>query len=381
MKGALIVEPDGKFIDGLIKGGGGDVKKCFQCATCSSVCALSTEDRTFPRRQIARAQWGMKDQLVADPAVWLCHNCGDCTARCPRGARPGDVIAAVRREVIKGVAFPRVMGNILANPAGVWVLLVLSLLVLTPVAVLPVRPDASHSLEFAYLFPQARLEILFFTVCGLVTLALAVGAVRLVRALRAAGADSPLLPSLFPTLVEIVTHRRFGLCGEHRERLAGHLLVLVGFVGLAGVGTVVGMGSLVGLMHTPLPLLHPLKISANIFAAVILVGAVTLLAGRVADSDLRRSSTYFDWFFPLTLAMVVITGILSELLRLRQSEEWMFTIYFVHLVLILALLLSAPYSKFAHFLYRTIAMAATWQEREKSTPDRLLPAAGAAHDS
>jgi len=380
MNGVLIVEPDGKFIDGLIKGGGDDVKKCFQCATCSSVCALSTEQRTFPRRQMARAQWGMKEQLVADPAVWLCHNCGDCTVRCPRGARPGDVIGAIRREIIKRVAFPRVMGNVLGNPAGVWVLLVLSLLVLTPVAVLPVRTDATHSLEFAYLFPQARLEILFFTVSGLVTLALAVGAVRLVRALRAAGASSPLLPSLFPTLLEIVTHRRFGKCGEHRERLAGHLLVLVGFIGLAGVGTVVGVGSLVGLMHTPLPLLNPLKIFANLFAAVILVGAITLLTGRITDPDLRRSSTYFDWFFPLTLAMVVITGILSELLRLRQSEEWMFTIYFVHLVLILALLLSAPYSKFAHFLYRTIAMAATWQERE-STRDRLLPAAGAAPDS
>ena len=89
MNASAQVQPDSEFIEGVMRAGGGDLKKCFQCATCCSVCELASEERSFPRPQVAMAQWGMKDRLLQDPAVWLCHNCGDCTDRCPRGARPG----------------------------------------------------------------------------------------------------------------------------------------------------------------------------------------------------------------------------------------------------------------------------------------------------
>jgi quinone-modifying oxidoreductase, subunit QmoC len=376
MSAALTVQPDVEFLDGVLAGGGGDLKKCFQCATCSSVCSLSTGGRPFPRKQMAEAQWGLSQRLVGDPAVWLCHQCGDCSTRCPRGARPGDVLAAVRREVIKRVAFPRFMGNLVSNPLGVWALFTVPLFVLALIAVLPPHADSSRGFEFAQLFPQARVEALFFALSAAVLLALIVGSVRLLRAFRASGADGPLLPALLPVLGEIVTHRRFSSCEEQQGRSAGHMLLFFGFAGLAVVGTVTGIGSLAGAIHTPLPLLSPLKILANVCAAVILVGAVAVLVERVRDPERRRASTYFDWFFLLTLAGVAVTGIFSELLRLQQSETWMFTVYFVHLVLIFALFISAPYSKFAHFIYRTLAMAVTWQRREPSTqPDRFLPAA------
>jgi hypothetical protein len=41
----------------------------------------------------------------------------------------------------------------------------------------------------------------------------------------------------------------------------------------------------------------------------------------------------------------------------------MYPVYFVHLTLIFCLFLYGPYSKFSHFIYRTIAMAATWDKR------------------
>lgn len=376
MSAALLVQPDVEFIDDVIASGGGDLKKCFQCATCSSVCSLSTEGRPFPRRQIVKAQWGLKDQLIGDPAIWLCHNCGDCTVRCPRGARPADVMAAIRREVIKRVAFPGFMGTLVSKPVGGGALFAVAVFVLAMIAAFPLHPDVSRALEFAQLFPQARLEILFFTLGAAVLLAFVVGSVRLLRAFRASGAEGPLLPALLPVVAEIITHRRFSTCGQQEGRSPGHLLLLFGFVGLALVGTVIGVGSLLGVIHTPLPLFSPLKIVANIFATVILVGVLAVLLGRLTDREVRRTSTYFDWLFLLTLAGAVFTGLLSEQFRLEQIETWMFTIYFMHLVLIFVLFVSAPYSKFAHFIYRTLAMAVTWQRREPSTrPDRLLPAA------
>jgi quinone-modifying oxidoreductase subunit QmoC len=374
MPDTLVVQPDSEFIHAVIAGGGGDVKKCFQCATCSSVCSLSTEHRPFPRKQIVEAQWGLRDQLMGDPAVWLCYDCGDCTVRCPRGARPSAVMGAIRREAIKRLAVPRFMGSIVSNPQRLWLLFVFPMVVLSLIAVWPPRVGPGHALEFAFLFPQARLEALFFTISALVLAAYIAGAAQFLRTLRASGADGPILPALIPVLTEILTHRRFSKCEAEKDRYWGHLLVLYGFVGLAMVGTIVGIGSLANLMHTPLPLLNPLKIFANACALVIFVGVVLLLVERLRSKETRQASTYFDWFFLLTLAGAVATGILSEALRLEQSEIWMFAIYFVHLTLIFALFLYAPYSKFAHLLYRTLAMAATWEGDQRSYRRSLPPA-------
>jgi quinone-modifying oxidoreductase subunit QmoC len=210
------------------------------------------------------------------------------------------------------------------------------------------------------LFPQERLEQLFFTVSALVIIAYVVEMTRFVRALRTGGANGRILPALGPVLMEILLHRRFNQCTTEKRRSTGHLLLLLSFVGLAIMGTIVGIGTMFGLVRTPLPLLSPLKILANLCAVCGLAGVVLLIANRFKP-ETRATSTYFDWFFLLVLGSILLTGFLSEGLRLLQVETGMYVVYFIHLTLILTLFLSAPYCKFAHFLYRTVAMAATWE--------------------
>ena len=78
------LSPSKAFRKELMARGGRTVTRCYQCATCSSVCDLAPADAPFPRAQMLDAQWGLEEKVVYNPAVWLCHQCNDCTTRCPR---------------------------------------------------------------------------------------------------------------------------------------------------------------------------------------------------------------------------------------------------------------------------------------------------------
>lgn len=107
---------DVDFIRYLKKHGGDTMKKCFQCATCSVSCELSPKDNAFPRKEMIWASWGMKDKLMSDPDVWLCHGCMDCSQQCPRSARPADLMGAIRSYVYRAYAVPKFLGDWLADP-------------------------------------------------------------------------------------------------------------------------------------------------------------------------------------------------------------------------------------------------------------------------
>ncbi len=361
MSDAVLLKPDVDFVKSVVRHGGGDLKKCYQCATCSVVCTLSPDDAPFPRRQMIQAQWGLKDQLMGDPAIWLCHNCGDCSTRCPRGARPGDVFGALRSEAVKYFAFPGFLGRLLAGPAGLATLLVTGSIVFALLALVGpmgqgLAVEGEH--EFAHMYPLWLIEVFFFSLSGLILIAFAGGLVRFVKALRASGATAPILAGLVPAAIDIMTHSRFAKCGHERNRYVAHLTMFWGFIGLATISTIVGFGTMFGVMTTPLAQANILKILGNLSGAVAVVGIVLMLAQRIRDPVTRASSTYFDWFFGWTMAGVIGTGALIQFLRLAQSVPWMYVFYFVHLVLIFALFVSAPYTKFAHVAYRTVAMAA-----------------------
>ena len=353
-----LIQPDTKFIKSVVRSGGADLKKCYQCATCSTICTLSPDADPFPRKQMIEAQWGLKDKLLGDPAIWLCHNCGDCTTYCPRGAKPGEVFGALRMEAVKHFAFPGFMGKLVNSPKAWPVLFLIPIFLFAALWIWGPKGETPEQLEFASAFPLPSLEILFFTITGLVTLAFIIGLTKFVKALRASGADGKIIPNLVPAFIDIMTHSRFNKCEAERARFWGHLLTLWGFAGLAFMGTVVGIGTMVGFMHTPLAMTNPWKIFANICAGVIVIGLLIMLIDRLGNAEKRAGSTYFDWLFLWTLVGVVFTGIASQLLRIGELAAVMFPIYYVHLILIFALFMYAPYSKFAHILYRTVAMAA-----------------------
>jgi quinone-modifying oxidoreductase subunit QmoC len=226
----------------------------------------------------------------------------------------------------------------------------------------PESVSHGEGIEFANQYPLPLIEAFFFSVAGLVLLAFGVGLMRFVKALRESGANGSIAGNLLPVITETLTHKNFHDCGPNKPRYMGHLLTMWGFLGLATVGTVIGIGVMTGLMATPLAWTNPLKIFANICSVAMIIGAGMLLVERWNNPEKRASSTYFDWFFILVLFGIGLTGFLSQISRaIEGSGEQavlMFPIYYVHLVLVFMLFFYAPFSKLAHLVYRTVAMAA-----------------------
>jgi quinone-modifying oxidoreductase subunit QmoC len=381
------INPDKEFLSGVLTEGGEDLKKCFQCATCSVVCGLSNGQKPFPRKEMIWAQWGLKDRIVTDPDIWLCHQCNDCSVRCPRGARPGDVLAALRRETVLHYSMPPLLGRC-ANrvqylPLMLLVatgLLALALMLRGPLE--RIEPLAAvlglldHHGFYADLFPHWLLIGFFSFFTGLAFLGAAVGLVRFWRAMKAAdvaaggyAAARGMLSSVARTLAPIISHNKFGKCESRSSRRIAHLGAFYGFAALFLVSAwaVLALYVINPLIENdlayPFGLLNPWKILANVGAIVLIGGCALAIRDRIGNKEEAGASTAFDWLFVWLLLGVGVSGLLTEILRfaaepvdVRGLQYTAYAVYFVHLVLVFQLLVYLPYSKFAHVLYRTVAL-------------------------
>lgn len=353
------VFPSAEFRDDLAGRGGATAARCYQCATCSSVCQLAPDDGPFPRRQMLKAQWGLGDQLVNDPAVWLCHQCNDCTVHCPRDAKPGDVMQTVRSLVVEKLATPAFMGRLVAKAGSTWPLLLGApflfwVLVLYAVTGLQVPAEMK---EYKDVVPHWLIYAVFFPVAGLVTLAIFPSGLRFWNLLGSSGQRSgPFVPNLVPVLIEISTHKRFGSCDAAASRRWGHFALLWGFVGAAVTSGLLLLAIYVLKSEMPLPLLHPFKVLGNLSAVLLVVGGAILLYNRLVGGDRTGSSTAFDNFFLFVVILVIATGVLTEVGRFQFQPALNTWIYILHLTVVLCLFATFPYSKFAHMVYRMLAM-------------------------
>ncbi len=389
---AVRIEPDLKFIRALNVQGADTLKKCFQCGTCSATCALSPDSDPFPRKEIVWAVWGMKDRLLRDPDVWLCYQCNDCSTRCPRGARPGNVLNAVRQECVHHYSKPSFLGRWVSQPACVPLLLglpaallTLALLAKDPIEnALGISAGAEERIVFAYssVFPHWLLNAFFGFFTFLVVVVLITGMARFWRAMKAEAVENgnftprkPLLPSIGATLKKIITHRDFAECEASRSRLLSHLCVFFGFAGLSLVAIWVITARYNPLIQDdfayPFGFWNPWKILANLGGGAVVAGCLLMIWDRLKNSDDVGPGSYFDWSLISAILVVAITGFATEILHYQRLEPHRHIAYFVHLVFVFSVLIYLPYSKLAHLAYRTTAMVFaehTGRTREATSP-------------
>jgi quinone-modifying oxidoreductase subunit QmoC len=373
----LLVEPDLEFVRSLGKRGGVGFKKCIQCGTCAGTCTLSPDEQAFPCKEMSWATWGMKQHLLEDIDVWLCHQCNDCSTQCPRGAQPGDILSAIRQDCVQHYSSPRFLARWANQPQGLLLLLgisafflVLALKVKEPLEnILGFSEQLGDRIVYAYssVFPHWLLNI-FFGLFSFLTIILAMlGVIRFWKTLNRTGAIGNhthpvkgIWASIGTTLKSIIIHDKFSVCERSHPRLWSHMLVFFGFAALTVVTLWVIMAGLNPLLKKdfiyPFGLFSPWKLLANAGGLALLIGLALMTFERAKDSRKGMISSYSDWIFLTILGMVVISGFVTEVLHYVRLEPHRHVAYFTHLLFVFSLLMYMPFSKFAHIVYRTTAM-------------------------
>jgi quinone-modifying oxidoreductase, subunit QmoC len=380
------VQPDLDFIRYLKTAGGDTMKKCYQCATCSVVCPLSTDEHPFPRQEMIWGGWGMKEKMIADPNVFLCHQCGDCTVYCPRGAKPGDVLGAIRAYAYTALGWPTGLAKLASTAKGLPMLIAIPsviIFVLWAISGGMVIPGSEDFAKYGYqrFFGHwdfhwlsknvAFIDVIMLGAAGLAVVASYKGVTTMWKQMcEKEGGSTNFKPSLvqmaqdfvWPSVIEIIQHNRFKECITNRNREDGHKPLMYAFGGLfvvtawsAFANDVLGLW--IPSLHGPMSVWNPVKILANVSAVAMIVGCGILWVNRSkSEAEDNITPTFYDWFLIWEIMAVGVTGLLAEVARWAGLAAPGYILYFLHLVTVMMLFMYMPYTKFAHLIYRTTAM-------------------------
>jgi quinone-modifying oxidoreductase subunit QmoC len=377
MSDAYLVEPDVGFIKEVSQLGGQDVKKCFQCATCSVACPISPDTKPFPRKEMLATSWGLKDRLVGNGDIWLCHNCGDCSTKCPRGAKPGDVLAAVRAYAVSEYAIPKALGKAVNKPGMLPILLAIPAVLILVLGLLSnivglnwlnFSPTGAEIWGHSYI-NNLLVDVIMIPTFTAAIVIFGLGLIRFVNSIHNNALlegkttkekidPAGMVLSLIKVIPTILKHEKFSECTDNKDRSTSHMMVLFGFIGLLIVTGCFFIAEWILHIEGPYSQLNPIKWIGNLGGIALIIGSGLMIAKRMAKTD--QVSAYKDWYLLGLVMGLGVTGLLTEVIRLAGLHGLMGFIYFLHLILIWALFAYTPFSKLAHLVYRTVAL--TYQE-------------------
>lgn len=374
MADKYLIEPDLGFIKEVIDQGGDSVKKCFQCATCAVACPISPDNKPFPRKEMIATSWGLKDKAFRNMDIWLCHQCGDCSAKCPRGAKPGDVLAALRSVAIADYAAPKKLGKLVNDPSKLYMLFAAPAVIFLALGIL-LKIFGIHWLNFhpggdeivhAKFFNTWLVDMIFVPLAGFVVFTFALALRRFFNdihqnAVLEGKTDKKDIDwkefgqAFINVIPKILQHTKFTECTENRDRSTSHMMVFYSFIGLFIVTNIFFVVLYVFQIHGPYSQLNPVKWLANISGVALVIGSALMIKDRwVKRAD--QSSSYKDWYLLLLVFGLGLTGMLTEMTRLGGAAFLSYLLYFIHLMFVFNLFAFLPFSKLAHLVYRTVAL-------------------------
>ncbi|MBK9739837.1 MAG: 4Fe-4S dicluster domain-containing protein [Actinobacteria bacterium] len=358
-----------------------DVSACFSCGTCTAICPLADNDATFPRRIIRLAQVGLKDELLSSKELWTCYHCGLCSDSCPQDADPGEFMAAARRYAV--ASYDRTgLARILYTRPAIGSVLAVVIAAFFAVFLYSGRgPQNTEEMEFFTFIPDNMIHWTGIAVMVLMAVAGVAGVVTMVRGVaRRDGVTFTSLVSgrtaltrtgaaLWSALgVESLGQTRYRRdCKDdepveplYRRRWLIHAMAIWGFLGLM-VATGLDWGlALIGVKETgtAIPIWYPSRLIGTIAGLMLIYGVMWFMINRATKYNRAASiSTGSDWLLLILLMITGVSGFVIEAaLYMPNPPSWGYWMFLFHVAIALELMLLLPFTKFAHAIYRPVAL-------------------------
>ncbi len=359
-----MVGVDPEFAEVLKSLGAKNVTVCFNCGNCTAICPLSTNEHMFPRKIIRYIQLGLKEKALKAPEPWICHACGECSVTCPRQAFPSEIMNSARTYAFAEFSTPKFIGKLFCSPKFIPVLVAIPVILFAIFAGITGISIPEGEVAFSKFIHHSYIETVGLAIglyVGIVTIS---SAWKFWKALELK--SKSFISDLIGAVILILKHARFKECETNVFRYYAHTLTFYGFLllGLAALGDAVYF-DILGREELTLPIWDPVKIIGTVGGILLLIGIVWIIGKRLAERKRIGAPNYNDWFFMITLLIVAVTGITIEVSRFLNVASVAYPTYVVHLIAVFCLLTYAPYSKFAHLLYRGLVYVYLEAERKE----------------
>jgi nitrate reductase gamma subunit/ferredoxin len=384
---ATLVNPN--LITDLQKFGAPDVNACFSCGNCTAICPLADNDATFPRRFIRLAQVGLVDDLVTSKELWTCYQCGMCTERCPQEADPAEFMATARRYAIAKLDKTGIARAMYTSPVAAVIISGVGLVIFGGFFA-SVKASAADRLVFGV--PYEWIHLVGLVVMILVALIAVINLAMMARA--TARRDGFTAKSLFGSKqawgstmralwyaigLESLGQKRYREDCEddnpkeplYRRRWLIHFLTVWGFLALFAA-TLIHYGSdLIGLDGVAEGVVGSVaRVVGTIGGLAMMYGVTWFMINRQQKvSAAAQPSSPSDWLFLWMLWITGLTGFIIEIsLYLPQDhpQPWAYVLFLVHVSIAMELVLFMPFTKFAHVMYRPVALFFYGLAKERS---------------
>jgi len=372
---------DTELLSDVQRFGAADVSACFSCGTCTAICPLVDNDSTFPRRIIRYAQVGMRDELLSSKELWTCYQCGLCSDSCPTEADPSEFMAAARRYAIASYE-PTGLARILYTRPVVGSVIATAVALFFAIFMYAAHgPQDGTTLALFTFIPEGLIHWTGVAVMGVLVLAGVFGITSMAgRVARSEGVTlrtmfggraplSSTAKALWSALgIESLGQRRYREdCKDdnpveplYRRRWLIHALTIWGFLGLFSA-TVLDWGlALIGVKETgtPIPLWYPSRLIGTLAGIALVYGVSMFMVNRVRQVNrAAQFTTASDWLLLVLLWITGATGFFIEVaLYLPNAPAWGYWVFLFHVAVAMELMLLLPFTKFAHAMYRPVAL-------------------------
>jgi ferredoxin/nitrate reductase gamma subunit len=355
------------------------LEKCTNCGNCTAICSLTSEDDRFPRHMIRLVQLGLKDELLGSKELWLCFNCGDCSETCPQQAEPANLMAAARCYAISHYA-PLKIGQFFCRKPLLGGLIAVLMTLFFGIFMYTERQTmAADTLKLFGFIPYELIHtvgLVAMILIGLVSLATIFTMIS-----RISHTNHLSFKNLFKgermnwiqafwdaMVVQSLGQKRYREECEAPENIQVwylskwfvHAATMWGFLGLLFATALNYLLDIIGVKATGtfVPLWYPTRLIGTLSGLLFLYGVSVLLYKRWKMVDKAHSySRPSDWIFLTLLWFSGVTGFIIELaLYLPGAPMWGYWMFIFHVAISITLLLLLPFTKFAHAIYRIVAL-------------------------